>query len=1091
MSVHPRAGQFGVALALAALAAVGGLFVPASASAQATGLGVYQPGVEGQIWQQLSYVGSATCIVDPNTGLCTTPPDTSLGKYYYPIQIVTDVLSATSGRTTGCAADNRIINYVTDQWNNRVQAFDYCGNPVPFPNAPNGWPTIGGGPAGGAMTSYFVNPEGIFVDAAHHIIVADRENSRVAIFNENGSLNTEILVTPGSLPTGVAVSPGTVMGQAGTGFLAVALSSGGMSNLLIYDPLGNLIAQNPTREDCAQLTPNGGLCGPTSITIDSANRIYVADLYNNRIAGFTTDLVAKTLTYRFGFGAPVNPTNPQPSELQSPYSVALDQLGRVIVGDAGNQRLVVFSVSFAAPATLQKPAVQYLFYLDAKGDLNGYPRGIAQDRQGRLYSVDTANFRIQRFAVPSLAVVNPSVSPAGSIPLNSNFTITAAVAVPLQKPAVTNVVPNIVVPANATLVSGPTPVAPTPSVPTPTIGSGQLAYYSWTLTATGSGLASFSIGASGDPNPAGPVTAPAKVIVVTIGCANCPTTPPVTTATVSSTRTSGSWHSLPATVQLVATDAAQGPNAPGVNQIRLHLTGAQGTATLGLPRCAQQFNSNIEYCVNALPGPPQTSLQTTLNLDVDGVTTVWFRAMDNVGNVETEKSVQVAVDGAAPVINFTPAVQPNGLGWYGASTTSVTVTYSVSDSESGLSNTTPATGTFTVAAAGITSRSVTAVDNVGNSQTNSYAVKIDRTPPAITPMPAQTVELTTSAGTPLTLSPAATDALSGIFSVATNAPAVFPLGTTTVTITAVDNAGNTSTATTSVTVRDTTPPVITVSPAPVTLSTTATAGTVAMPSLTGQLVATDLNGPITVTQSPGANTALAPGVYTTTLTATDKAGNKSTTTTAVTVKDLTPPVITSCAPPMTVSLNPTTNQATVPSFTTSVHATDNSGALLSITQAPAAGTVLTALGSIPVALLVADPSGNSSSCSSTLTVLAVPMPTATLVLTPGVLWPPNHKMVTITAAIALGTDPNATVQLVSVTSSEPDNGLGDGDKPIDEQTIGGKPISTVYGTDTRTFKLRAERSGNGPGRVYTVIYRISNAAGSITVSGVVLVPHDM
>jgi len=121
----------------------------------------------------------------------------------------------------------------------------------------------------------------------------------------------------------------------------------------------------------------------------------------------------------------------------------------------------------------------------------------------------------------------------------------------------------------------------------------------------------------------------------------------------------------------------------------------------------------------------------------------------------------------------------------------------------------------------------------------------------------------------------------------------------------------------------------------------------------------------------------------------------------------------------------------------------------------------------------------------------VPKPTGTLTVTPGVLWPPDHKLVTVAATITLIADPKATVKLISITSSEPDSGLGDGDKPNDIQTISGQPISAAYGTDARRFQLRAERSGRGPGRTYTVTYQLSNAFGSITLTARVLVPHDL
>jgi predicted extracellular nuclease len=107
-------------------------------------------------------------------------------------------------------------------------------------------------------------------------------------------------------------------------------------------------------------------------------------------------------------------------------------------------------------------------------------------------------------------------------------------------------------------------------------------------------------------------------------------------------------------------------------------------------------------------------------------------------------------------------------------------------------------------------------------------------------------------------------------------------------------------------------------------------------------------------------------------------------------------------------------------------------------------------------------------------------PTLSVSVSPNMLWPPNHKYVTVQATVTArdNYDPSPTVELVSVTSNEPDDGLGDGDTADD-----------IVITDSDTFQLRAERSGTGTGRVYTVTYRATDACGnSTTASATVTVP---
>jgi len=131
-------------------------------------------------------------------------------------------------------------------------------------------------------------------------------------------------------------------------------------------------------------------------------------------------------------------------------------------------------------------------------------------------------------------------------------------------------------------------------------------------------------------------------------------------------------------------------------------------------------------------------------------------------------------------------------------------------------------------------------------------------------------------------------------------------------------------------------------------------------------------------------------------------------------------------------------------------------------------------------VVASNSAGKATSNPATLTVNSPPecSPTLRVSLSPDTLWPPNHKLVQITATLETsdGCDANPAVTLESITSNEPDNGLGDGDEPNDIQAVGGGPIP--FGTYLRSFLLRAERSGMGAGRVYTVNYMVRDASGN-------------
>ncbi|HKV34133.1 MAG TPA: HYR domain-containing protein, partial [Pyrinomonadaceae bacterium] len=112
---------------------------------------------------------------------------------------------------------------------------------------------------------------------------------------------------------------------------------------------------------------------------------------------------------------------------------------------------------------------------------------------------------------------------------------------------------------------------------------------------------------------------------------------------------------------------------------------------------------------------------------------------------------------------------------------------------------------------------------------------------------------------------------------------IFPVGTTTITYTATDSAGNSTQATQTVTVMDNTVPSVT-APAP-TSANAGPNGQAAIPNVLANTTASDNCGPVTLSQSPIAGTMVGVGTHTITITVTDAAGNTTTATTTFTVRD--------------------------------------------------------------------------------------------------------------------------------------------------------------------------------------------------------------
>lgn len=149
------------------------------------------------------------------------------------------------------------------------------------------------------------------------------------------------------------------------------------------------------------------------------------------------------------------------------------------------------------------------------------------------------------------------------------------------------------------------------------------------------------------------------------------------------------------------------------------------------------------------------------------------------------------------------------------------------------------------------------------------------------------------------------------------------------------------------------------------------------------------------------------------------------------------------------------------------------------------------LGDTTVTLTSTADGGEPESDSAILTVVDTQPPVVRPIADPSYLWPPNHEMrqVEIRGRIedACSGKDDFDIELIHAKSSEPDNGTGDGNTVNDIQ-------GANIGSDDRNVLLRAERKGNGNGRVYTLTYRVKEGDGDDSnetdAEAIVHVPHD-
>lgn len=133
-----------------------------------------------------------------------------------------------------------------------------------------------------------------------------------------------------------------------------------------------------------------------------------------------------------------------------------------------------------------------------------------------------------------------------------------------------------------------------------------------------------------------------------------------------------------------------------------------------------------------------------------------------------------------------------------------------------------------------------------------------------------------------------------------------------------------------------------------------------------------------------------------------------------------------------------------------------------------------------------DEAGNAGTATAIVTNIDKIAPVLTLIPSTQTLLPENHKLVNVTISVN-GKDEGSgvsTIVLTSITSNEPDDGLGDGNTE-------GDIVGVDIGTFDTEFQLRAERSGNRQGRIYLITYTITDFAGNQSTATVeITVPHN-
>jgi sugar lactone lactonase YvrE len=317
--------------------------------------------------------------------------------------------AARFGYPNGVATDMSGNVYVADSSNNAIRKITPAGVVTTLA----GLAAQSGSDNGIGGAARFNNPQGLAVDPAGSIYVADRDNRTIR------KIAAAAVVT-------------TVAGVAGmTGYSDTAPVLFDFPNGLATDAAGNVYVGDTLNSAVREITQTGTvstpgkglpMISPKGIAADAAGTLYVADTRANSILkianGFVTTF-AGTGNAGSGNGPRLTAT------FGNPQGIAMDRAGTFYVADTGNNMIRKIATD-GTVSTLAGAAVVGDFK-DAKIGTDARfntPLGVVTDSAGNLYVADTGNGVIRKInttttevttvvGVPGLRGVKLGVLPGG------------------------------------------------------------------------------------------------------------------------------------------------------------------------------------------------------------------------------------------------------------------------------------------------------------------------------------------------------------------------------------------------------------------------------------------------------------------------------------------------------------------------------------------------------------------------------------------------------------------------------------------------------------------------------------------------------
>lgn len=306
--------------------------------------------------------------------------------------------AARFGLAGGVAVDSSGNVYVADAPNNEIRKVTPDGVVTTFAGS-----STAGSADGTGAAAQFNTPDGVAVDDADNIYVADRGNNTIRKVTPDGQVTT----FAGSVgPTGPI--PGFVNGNGAAAQFnnPVGIAVGPDGNVYVSDGSNYAIRKITPTADVTTLA--GGQSGtadgtgtaarfgfPSRLKAGANGNLYVADNVNNTIRIVTPDGVVTTLAGANDGPGAVDGSG-SAARFNAPQFPALDSNGNVVVGDVLNNTIRRITPTGVVTTVAGSPGLSGS--ADGTGSAARFnqPRGVAVDASDNIYAVDSGNYTIRK-----------------------------------------------------------------------------------------------------------------------------------------------------------------------------------------------------------------------------------------------------------------------------------------------------------------------------------------------------------------------------------------------------------------------------------------------------------------------------------------------------------------------------------------------------------------------------------------------------------------------------------------------------------------------------------------------------------------------